>query len=91
MTFFDFPGIPKGVHGTNEISKTSFRVPTDEALNYWAKRFNRLQVKHTGIKEQFGKKYYLLSTLMNSIISSFPMKQIMVLLQVLRGKRDRFH
>ncbi|WP_107942387.1 ring-cleaving dioxygenase [Metasolibacillus sp. FSL H7-0170] len=56
MTFFDFPGIPKGVHGTNEISKTSFRVPTDEALNYWAKRFNRLQVKHTGIKEQFGKK-----------------------------------
>ncbi len=21
MTFFDFPGIPKGVHGTNEISK----------------------------------------------------------------------
>ena len=56
MTFFDFPGIPKGVHGTNEISKTSFRVPTDEALNYWLKRFNRLEVKHTGIKEQFGKK-----------------------------------
>ena len=21
MTFFDFPGVPKGVHGTNEISK----------------------------------------------------------------------
>lgn len=35
MTFFDFPGIPKGVHGTNEISKTSFRVPTDAALEYW--------------------------------------------------------
>ena len=56
MTFFDFPGIPKGVHGTNEISKTSFRVPTDAALDYWVKRFNRLEVKHTGIKEQFGKK-----------------------------------
>ena len=56
MTFFDFPGIPKGVHGTNEISKTSFRVPSDEALNYWVKRFDRLEVKHTGIKEQFGKK-----------------------------------
>ncbi|WP_405169010.1 ring-cleaving dioxygenase [Paenibacillus sp. FSL H3-0286] len=56
MTFFDFPNIPKGVHGTNEIAKTSFRVPTDAALDYWVKRFDRLAVKHTGIKEQFGKK-----------------------------------
>ncbi len=56
MTFFDFPGIPKGEHGTNEISKTSFRVPTDAALEYWVKRFDRLEVKNTGIQEQFGKK-----------------------------------
>ncbi|MGE7844080.1 ring-cleaving dioxygenase [Lysinibacillus sp. NPDC093712] len=56
MTFFDFPNIPKGVHGTNEISKTSFRVPTDAALAYWVKRFERLNVEHTGIKEQFGKQ-----------------------------------
>lgn len=56
MTFFDFPGIPKGVHGTNEISKTSFRVPSDAALDYWVNRFDGLAVKHTGIKEQFGKK-----------------------------------
>lgn len=56
MTFFDFPGIPKGVHGTDEIAKTSFRVPNNAALDYWVKRFNRLNVKHTGIKEQFGKK-----------------------------------
>lgn len=56
MTFFDFPGIPKGTHGTNEISKTSFRVPDDAALDYWEKRFDRLEVKHSGIKELFGKK-----------------------------------
>ncbi|MED4206912.1 ring-cleaving dioxygenase [Neobacillus mesonae] len=56
MTFFDFPGFPKGVHGTNEISKTSFRVPSDAALDYWVSRFDRLEVKHTGIKEQFGKQ-----------------------------------
>ncbi len=56
MTFFDFPGIPKGIHGTNEISRTSFRVPNDAALDYWLKRFNRLGVKNSGIKEQFGKK-----------------------------------
>ena len=56
MTFFDFAGIPKGVHGTNEISKTSFRVPNDAALAYWVKRFDCLKVRHTGIVEQFGKK-----------------------------------
>ncbi|WP_256757769.1 ring-cleaving dioxygenase [Cohnella sp. WQ 127256] len=56
MTFFDFPNIQKGVHGTNEISKTSFRVPNDAALDYWEQRFNRLKVKHEGIQEQFGKK-----------------------------------
>jgi glyoxalase family protein len=56
MTFFDFPNIPKGTHGTNEISKTSFRVPTDAALDYWVKRFNRLEIEHTDIQEQFGKK-----------------------------------
>jgi glyoxalase family protein len=56
MTFFDFPGMSKGAHGRNEISKTSFRVPDDAALDYWVKRLDRYQVKHTGIQEQFGKK-----------------------------------
>ncbi|MGV2620795.1 UNVERIFIED_CONTAM: ring-cleaving dioxygenase [Halobacillus marinus] len=56
MTFFDFPGIPKGTHGTNEIARTSFRVPDDEALEYWVKRFDRLDVKHSGIKERFGRR-----------------------------------
>ena len=54
MTFFDFPGIPKGSHGTDEIYRTSFRVPSEEALQYWEKRFNRLGVKHEGIEQQFG-------------------------------------
>ena len=56
MTFFDFPGVSKGFHGTNEISKTSFRVPNDAALDYWVKRFDKFVVQHTGVKEQFGKK-----------------------------------
>lgn len=56
MTFFDFPGIPKGSHGTNEIYKTSFRVKDDAAMDYWVKRFDRLGVKHGGIQELFGKK-----------------------------------
>lgn len=56
MTFFDFPGIPKGLHGKNEIARTSFRVPTDASLNYWVKRLDRFNVKHEGITERFGKK-----------------------------------
>jgi glyoxalase family protein len=56
MTFFDFPGMTKGVHGKNEISKTSFRVPNDAALAYWIKRFDNFKVAHTGVEEQFGKK-----------------------------------
>lgn len=56
MTFFDFPGITKGTHGTNEITTSSFRVPTDEAIEYWEKRFDRLQVKHDGTQNQFGRK-----------------------------------
>lgn len=87
MTFFDFPNIPKGVHGTNEISKTSFRVPSDAALEYWETRFNRLEVEHTRIQEQFGKKilgftdfdgqaYQLISDQNNSgIVSGTPWKR----------------
>jgi glyoxalase family protein len=56
MTFFDFPNIPKGSKGTNDISRTSFRVPNDRALDYWVKRFDHFDVKHSGIKEQFGVK-----------------------------------
>ena len=56
MTFFDFPGIPKGTHGTNEIYKTAFRVPSDAALDYWLKRFEKYEVKNKGIQEVFGKK-----------------------------------
>lgn len=56
MTFFDFPGIPKAIRGTNEIFKTGFRVPSDEALSYWIKRFDKYGVKHSGIHEQFGRK-----------------------------------
>lgn len=56
MTFFDFQGIPKGTHGKNEISRTSFRVPSNAALEYWLKRFDTLEVEHEDIQVQFDKK-----------------------------------
>ncbi|MHC5229752.1 ring-cleaving dioxygenase [Enterococcus sp. LJL99] len=57
MTFFDFPGMPKSEPGTNSISKTSFRVPSDAALNYWLERFIKHNIAHGEIEERFGKKF----------------------------------
>lgn len=57
MTFFDFPGLPKGTKGTNSISRTSFRVKTDASLTYWANRLTSHQIEHGEILERFGKKY----------------------------------
>lgn len=56
MTFFDFRGIPKGQKGTDEISRTGFRVPSDQALDYWMKRFEHYNVTHEGIATLFGRK-----------------------------------
>lgn len=56
MTFFDFPNNPKGVQGNNSISRTSLRVPSDAALDYWLDRFAEFDVAHEGISTIFGKK-----------------------------------
>ncbi len=56
MTFFDFQGIGKAKKGTNEISRTGFRVTSDEALTYWAKRFDHYKVKYEPIKTFLGRK-----------------------------------
>jgi len=40
--------------GTNSISDTSLRVPTDEALEYWQKRFDKYDVKRGEITERAG-------------------------------------
>jgi glyoxalase family protein len=56
MTFFDFKGSMKKAEGTNEISMTGFRVPSDEALVYYQKRFTKYKVWHEEIKTLFGVK-----------------------------------
>ncbi|TNF09131.1 MAG: ring-cleaving dioxygenase [Bacillota bacterium] len=56
MTFFDFPGVQKAIKGSDEIAKTSFRVPNDLAIDYYKKRFETYQVKHDEIKYLFGIK-----------------------------------
>ena len=56
MTFFDFQGIAKKQVGTNEITRSAFRVPSDKALEYWVKRFDHYDIKHQGIQKEFGRK-----------------------------------
>lgn len=56
MTFFDFKNIAPQIHGTDSISKTSFRVKSDDALEYWLKRFDHYNVEHSEIKTLFNRK-----------------------------------
>ncbi|SJZ69728.1 glyoxalase family protein [Pilibacter termitis] len=58
MTFFDFPNIPKGTKGTNNIDRVSFRVPTDKSVDYWLERFNTFGVAHGEVYDFFGKKAF---------------------------------
>lgn len=56
MTFFGNPNSPKGTHGTDSITRTGLRVPSDEALEYYFNRFEEFNVNHGDIQEVFGKK-----------------------------------
>ncbi|KRM72871.1 ring-cleaving dioxygenase [Lacticaseibacillus brantae] len=56
MTFFTFPNQAKGKKGTNMISRASFRVPNDAAIDYWLDRLNQHNVANEGITTQFGDK-----------------------------------
>lgn len=56
MTFFDFSGVGAHQKGTDDISRTGLRVPSDEALDYWLKRFEHYGVSHQPISQLFGRK-----------------------------------
>ncbi|MFV8827899.1 ring-cleaving dioxygenase [Alkalihalobacterium sp. APHAB7] len=56
LTFFELPYAGNTYPGTNSISTTSLRVPTDDSLEYWTKRFEEYQVDHDAISEHTGRK-----------------------------------
>lgn len=55
ITFFNIINAPKFQAGTNSISRTYFRVPSKESLEFFKERFETHGVYHEGIIEQFGK------------------------------------
>jgi len=56
MTFFDFQGISKAIKGSDEVAKSSFRVPNDKAIAYFKKRFEAYNIKHEEVSELFDRK-----------------------------------
>ncbi|AYC30390.1 ring-cleaving dioxygenase [Paenisporosarcina cavernae] len=55
MTYFDIPHAGRTYPGVSSISNTGFRVKSNEALHFWAKRFDQLGVTHNAIEERFGR------------------------------------
>jgi len=55
MTYFDIPSAGKTQPGVSSISNTAFRIMSDEALEFWKKRFESLSVEHEEITERFGR------------------------------------
>ncbi|HZJ87115.1 MAG TPA: ring-cleaving dioxygenase [Erysipelothrix sp.] len=55
MTFFDFKGAGPHQKGNNDISRTTFRVNDDKAIEYWMKRFDHYEIEHE-LKKMFDKK-----------------------------------
>lgn len=50
LTFFDWPGAGRAVHGVGAVSEISLRVPgTRSSLEWWVRRFDDLHVRHAGI------------------------------------------
>ncbi len=56
MTFFDWPHIGPDVRGTDSITGTTFRVGSQAALEFWAKRFDESGVVVDQIVEFAGRQ-----------------------------------
>lgn len=55
LTFFEIPHAGQTQRGTNSISATSLRVPSDVSLHYWKKRFEEHGVNHEEITTHTGR------------------------------------
>jgi glyoxalase family protein len=55
LTFFEIPFAGHTYPGTNSISATSLRVPSDEALEFWKTRFKEFGVDHDAISTESGR------------------------------------
>lgn len=52
LTFFPYPGMPKGRKGKGQLTVTSFSAPAN-AFDYWLKRLAKFRVKHEAPEKRF--------------------------------------
>jgi glyoxalase family protein len=55
MTFFPWPGAPRGRGGAGQVSATAFSIPTD-ALGYWQDRLTRRGITVEGPASRFDEQ-----------------------------------
>jgi glyoxalase family protein len=55
LTFFPWPGVPRGSVGNGQVSATSFAVPTG-ALDYWEPRLTAARVLAGPLPDRFGER-----------------------------------
>lgn len=55
LTFFEMPIAGSTKRGTNAITQIGLLVPSYESLQYWGKRFEQLDVKHSEITTYMGQ------------------------------------
>lgn len=56
FTVFEMKRTKPYTFGTNAIERTMFLVPSEEALSYWEKRFDTLEVCHYNIEDYGNRK-----------------------------------
>lgn len=58
MTFFPYPGIPKGRKGKGQLTVTSFSI-SENSLDYWIKRLAKFHIKHEGPQQRFEDERFI--------------------------------
>lgn len=58
ITFFPFPGIPKGRKGKGQLTVTSFSVP-ENSLAYWMNRLKKFNIPFETPQERFEKENFI--------------------------------
>lgn len=56
LTFFPFPGMPRGRQGNGQVVTTSFSV-SEHSLDYWMKRFSAFNVNHNRPQDRFNETF----------------------------------
>ncbi len=58
LTFFPFAGLRKGVHGSGQMTTTSFSIPSN-SFDYWQKRLQKFDIKYNQPQERLDGEVFI--------------------------------